>query len=157
MLKIINNNSQNIKKRYAEYVATTCTPYKDCSARDAAQTALDNANLALETATTNYNNAVILQNQLKAEQATAMQIVDNYETVYDSLVSAGPGIANPQNMPGLSGIIDCMCEYGSSVEAAYNECVNEVSRCEKEMIKCSKAVTRAQTRLANTPCVWRCE
>ena len=151
MLKNVKNDITKIRRE------DDCIPYRDCSAHDAAQEALDLAEAELETATTNYNNAVDLQNNLKAEQETVKAMMDNCKSVYDVMSSVGPSVANPQNMVGLSGSIDCICNYGSSVEAAYNECVNEVSRCEKEMIKCSKAVTRAQTRLANTPCVWRCE
>ena len=134
-----------------------CTPYKDCTAHDAAQSALDDANTALETATTNYNNAVELKNSLDTEKSTANDMMDNYKSVYDVMSSVGPSIANPQNMEGLSNIIDCICNYGSSVEDAYNQAVDEVSRCEKEVIKCSKAVERAQTKLSNTPCVWGCK
>jgi exonuclease VII small subunit len=156
MLKNKKNNLTLIRKRYAEYTTTECTPYKDCSAHDAAQSALDTANAELETATTNYKNAVELQNSLKEEQSTATKMMDNYKSVYDVMSSVGPSVANPQNMVGLSGIIDCICNYGSSVEEAYNQAVNEVSRCEQEVIKCQKAVERAKTKLANTPCVWGC-
>lgn len=156
MLKNIKNNSTLIRKRQVEYMTPQCTPYKDCSAHDAAAAALDTANTELETANTNYKNAVELQNSLKEEQSTATKMMDNYKSVYDVMSSVGPSVANPQNMVGLSGIIDCICNYGSSVEEAYNQAVNEVSRCEQEVIKCQKAVERAKTKLANTPCVWGC-
>ena len=153
MLKIIKQNLLTIKYEGEDY---KCTPYRDCTAHDAAQAALDTANTELETATTNLNNAVDLQTKLKEEQATASQMMDNCKSVYDVMTSVGPGVANPQNMEGLSGIIDCICTYGSDVENAYNQAVNEVSRCEREVIKCQKAVDRAKTKLSNTPCVWGC-
>ena len=151
MLKNIKNDITKIRHE------DDCIPYRDCSAHDAAQEALDLAETELETANTNLNNAVNLQNQLRDEQTTASQIAENYKSVYDVMNSVGPGVANPQNMPVLSGIIDCVCAYGQSVEQAYNQAVDEVSRCEQEVIKCQKAVQKAQTKLANTPCVWGCK
>ncbi len=154
MLKNIKKDIKTIRFEGEDY---KCTPYRDCTAHDAAAAALESANTELETAKTNYKNAVELKDKLKEEQATATKMMDNYKSVYDVMSSVGPSVANPQNMVGLSGIIDCICNYGGSVEEAYNQAVTEESRCEQEVIKCQKAVDKAKTKLANTPCVWGCK
>ena len=150
MLKIINNNLSNIRRRI------DCTPYLDCSAHDAAQVACDEAEAALEEAENNLSNARELQSQLEQEKATTQELLNNYESVYDTLSAVGSTVANPNNMGEMSSMIECISNYGSNVEAACNQAKTEVSRCLNERNLCARRARAARETLANTPCVWEC-
>ena len=134
----------------------SCSPYTDCSAHDAAAAALEAAEAALEVAQTNLENAQELKDKLETEKNTTEELMGNYKAVYDSLTNVGPAVANPSNMNELSSSIDCLSNYGSNVEEAYNQAISEVSRCEAEVSRCETEVQNAQTTLANTPCVTGC-
>ena len=153
MLKRIKNNITIIRK--SEY--DECTPYLDCTAHDAAQAALDAAQAALETAQTNLENAQKLKADLEKEKANASELLGNYKNVYDTMMSTGSSIANPNNMGDLSSVIKCVSDYGESVEASYNEAVSEEQRCSDEVDRCTQEVQQAAATLAATPCVWKCD
>ena len=69
--------------------------------------------------------------------------------IYDRVAECGPSVNSPAITGRLSGMIDCACNYGSSVESSYNQSISELDRCTAELQK-------AQIKLANTPCVWEC-
>lgn len=119
-----------------------CIPYLDCSAHDAAQRAVD-------VAKNDFNNAKALCKELKAEMDKVQNIVNDYKEVYNRVSSCGPSVNSPAITGRLSGMIDCACTYGSNVESSYNQSVSELDRCTAELQK-------AQIKLANTPCVWKC-
>ncbi len=151
MLKIIKNDISNIRMD-----GNSCTPYRDCTAHDAAAEDLAIAKSNLVTAKNNLTNAQNLRDELETEKANTQAVIENYKAVYDTLNSVGPAVANPGNMGELSGSIDCLSTYGSNVEQAYNQAVTEVSRCEAEVSRCETEVQKAQTKLDNTPCVEGC-
>ena len=137
---MIKRIKSNILMRYDE--EEVCVPYLDCTAHDAAKAALD-------VAKTNYNNAKALCKALKAEKDNVQSVVNDYKEIYDRVSTCGPSVNSPAITGRLSGMIDCACNYGSSVESSYNQSVSELDRCTSELQK-------AQIKLANTPCVWRC-
>ena len=152
MLKVIKNNIYNIKNRYDE-----CTPRLDCEAHDAAVEALEDAEAALETAETNLSNAQDLEGKLSEEMATTQEMLDNCKSVYDTLSGIGSTVANPNNMGEMSSMIECISNYGSNVDQAHHQAVNEVQRCQSEVHRCQRKVQAAQQKVASTPCVWVCD
>ena len=134
----------------------SCTPYTDCSAHDAAAAALAAAEAALQDAQTNLTNAQNLRDDLETEKSQTEALMGDYKSIYNTVNSVGQAVANPGNMGELSSCIQCLSDYGSSVEAAYDQAVSEVSRCEAEVARCETEVQQAQTTLANTPCVTGC-
>ena len=154
MLKINKNDLTNIKRRVDE----GCTPYLDCSAHNAAAEDLAIAKSNLVTAQNNLANAEALKASLSNEMNNVSEALSDYKSVFDNISSCGRTAASPSIMgeAGLSGMIECMCNYGSQVEAAHHQAVNEVQRCQSEVHRCQRKVQAAQQKLANTPCVWKC-
>lgn len=134
----------------------SCTPYTDCSAHDAAAAALAAAEAALEVAETNLENAQNLKDDLETEKNKTAELMNNYKSVYDTVNSVGHSVANPGKMNELSSCLECLSGYGADVEAAYDQAVSEVSRCQAEVTRCQNEVQQARTTLANTPCVTGC-
>ena len=153
MLKLIKNDISNVKNRIDE-----CTPHLDCSAHDAAAANLATAQANLQVAQANLTAAIALRGELNDELNNVSEALGDYKMVFDNITACGKTAASPSIMgdAGLSGMIDCLSTYGSNVEAAYNQAVSEVSRCEVEVAKCQVEVATAQTTLANTPCIWTC-
>ncbi len=137
---MIKRIKSNILMRYDE--EEKCTPYLDCSAHDAAQAAVN-------VAKTNYNNAKALCKALRAEMDNVKSVVNDYKEIYGRVAECGPSVNSPAITGRLSGMIECACNYGSSVESSYNQSISELDRCTAELQK-------AQIKLANTPCVWEC-
>ena len=126
MLKQLKNNRYNIKKSgsSSNYVKSCVW---DCSPVTEAKVAYDEAVVARQ-------NAEALRDALQTEMNNVSKALDNYKGTYDTFMSCGDTVANPNNMGsegGLSSMIECLSTYGSSVSDAYSESVKDVQLCQQ--------------------------